>query len=316
MTDRPSAISPRFFHEYRDVEDYVNEYGFAQWKFNADIPDGINKKWFEAFLEWVKELSPIEQARVKELIKDKAIQQTLTPQFQSEKGIGKNWREVMKALNLRQFDVIAGDFLDPSPFASWQAILSEIRKEKRDTFTYQATIYVEDPYFMPCANEETDLLKELLAGMRGAKCYALHFITRDIYRARRRDYKEILEKDSTYPKNYEELDRELKKRFLSLLDNDRKLFIHLVDDSERKSGNYLVLHKRRVVGNLGTLRFEKGLKTTRQMEEAGTVSLKGHKEGKQFIETQIIKFAERLPTKANEKRPKQVTTFVVANTMH
>lgn len=324
MSERPFAISPRFFSDFRDIDDYVSEFGFSKWKFNSDLDDGKSRRWLQAFELWVQELSPIDQSRVRSYLSRRLIQQTLIPSLAANNSEKANWHQVVSELNTDSFETIVGDWMDPAPYQSWIQALPDIRASRRDTLHYCASedgicnllrpllkdspaLILLDPWFFPCKKNELRLLENLLREMIGSRCYELHIITRDIYRAVKKSYRSAIEGNESYPRNYEEFDASLCAHIQAYIGRDRRLQVHLVDDSSRR--DKLVLHKRMAVGSDGSLRFDKGFTITNQLEEAYTVERKNHIEDKAFLHTHVIRFGETSGAASHKKRPKTVTTF-------
>ncbi len=325
---KDSAISPRFFREFRDVDDFVNEYGFHQWRFNVDIPDGARRSWLEAFRAWVGELDVIEAARVNRLLELGRVQETLVAARTAGADDQMSWASRVKISDKKTFEFIVGDFVDPEPFEPWADALPRIRESRPGSFRYKATVhglcellrplfsvspavYIIDPYFFPCAGNEIEFLRKLLREIRGTSCFQVHVLTRDLYRANKAEYKKVIfEQSPPAPTDATSFSLRIQELFNEHVGPERSLHIHLVDDRPRGSQS-LRLHHRFVLGKSGGIRLDKGLTMTGDFEEAIVVARNDHSEKLRLYTDHVVQFENNLPVREGQKRPFSVASMIV-----
>ncbi len=321
-----SAISPQFFLEYRDIDDFVNEYGFHQWRFNFDVPYSDKKTWIDTFREWLNELGPVEKKKAISLLESGRIKETLIKPLVLNGNFANKWKENAALIHQEKVDFFVGDVVDPYPFELWTDILPSIRESRNGTLKFKATvsgivnllkpllisapsIYIVDPFFLPGSDKETELLRVILREISGSCCYRIHVITRDLFRSTHSDSvkKKIMSSNVAKPEQYYEL---LNRSFKDYLPSGRSVYVHLVDD-RLINPNSLLLHERFVINRYGALRFDKGLTMTERVEEACVVDRRTQLDKWTLYSSQVVSFDESLPLKDGHKRPVHVDTHII-----
>jgi len=313
---RPSAVSPQFFIESRDIDDFVSEFGPYSGRYVVRHPQG----WMKAFLNHLKDLSPIEQDRARayaERIKH-ALIDTRFPY-----GEDKSWAENVQALQSKvNFEYIVGDALDPAPFKCWVEALPDIRKSRQGSFEIRGAlseyleafnplllispaVYIVDAYFSPLNDDEEYILRAIFERIKGSRCFDVHIITRDVT---------SLSRDSERFMPRDELDDRFAKHYAQIIPKERNLFLHLVDD-RKKDCIHLRLHNRFFLTRFGALDFGPGLKLFNDAVpqiQGYVVQEKTHNNHKATYIDGVARHAERLPRLSHIAYPRCVSTIKVS----
>ena len=324
-----ALVSPRFYVELRDVDDFVDQFGFHRWRFVADIPYSAQESWSLSFQGWLENLLPVEASVVKRYLANGWILQALSQVRLKVDFVGSTWSENAAQLRSDAFDVCVGDGVDPGDKPGWPRALAQLRGTSRLHFDYFAIpkVFVElvsplvvaapitiivDPYALLVTESDFEVLSSLLTRLSGTRCFQLHVITRDWFKTKARNKEGRLhELSSCGVLNFDGWCEKIIERFRPTLPSGRNLFVHFVDDS-RKSKDLLEIHERYVLNRLGAIELSKGVTMTGREQKFTCVDRVSASEKFHCFEDQVVRFDERLPRKAGQKRPFAVRALKVS----
>lgn len=192
IKSRPVIIDPAFAIEWRDVDDFFNEFGPYNGRYVPCYPND----WPKRLRSHVQELDvpPVKRKRLETKISSQARLCTVVQNWEWDDS--KAWKDNLRKLDIQLNDaVVVGDALDPEPFHNWQEAVDEIRASRARSWLFNGTVseyqqlcaplllaspaaYLVDPYLNPFEFEVEQLLRNLLAMMQHSRCYSLEIIRR------------------------------------------------------------------------------------------------------------------------------------------
>lgn len=321
-----TIVSPAFALEWRDVDDFLGEFGPYNGRYVPRFP----KDWLEQLRHHLDEvdathLPPKERAALFERLRRELLHCTLPTNWAWD--AAKSWSEnLLSSTSSVAEDLIAGDALDPTPFKTWSQIAGEVKRTRNRTLNFNGLVssyvslckslllnapsaYLIDPYLDPFSGDFENLLLSFFDLIGGSKCYSIELITRrqacdDRNRMEPSDWMSDIE-----------IRQKLKDIYGTRLPKDRKLRVHLVQEA-RKDDEGLTLHDRFFLTNHGAINFGHGFKISRQtksMQNAFIVDRPHHETLKEVYINGVSRFEERLPKRASIPYPKYVTTVELSD---
>ncbi|CAN1528372.1 hypothetical protein MCEMIEM28_01335 [Burkholderiaceae bacterium] len=319
-----TIVSPTFAIEWRDVDDFLGEFGPYNGRYVPRFP----KDWLEQLRHHLDELDvnhlpPKERAALFERLRRELLHCTSPANWAWDPD--KSWSEnLLSASGLAADDLIAGDALDPTPFSTWSQIASDVKRTRNRTLNFNGLVssYVDlckplllnapsafliDPYLDPFSGAHRELLLSFLANLSGSKCYSIELIT---YQSACGNGNRPREEPPVWMTE-DEIQLELKETYRSYLPKDRQLRVHLVQTGRKHEGG-LALHDRFFLTNHGAINFGHGFKISNQtktMQNAFIVDKQHHETLKEVYINGVARFLERLPKRASITYPKSVSTI-------
>lgn len=258
--DRTVFVDPRFALEWRDIDDFLNEFG----PYNGRYIPGLPKNWVELFKSHLDDLG-LQPVKKQEYL-TKAWQKArlcIDPknwEWNDSKGWNQN---VQHHIPKERNPIVIGNALDPLPFLSWADGISEIRESGSTSWTFIGSVnsyyeicrpllvmspsaYLIDPYLDPFDSEVKKLIKYFLYLMSGSKCYSIEIV---------RSFDEKNKRFSRNSFDYESIRDELENQYGSFVPKKCSLKIHILKD---KRGNEISLHDRFFLTKVGAISFGHG----------------------------------------------------------
>lgn len=319
-----TIVSPAFALEWRDVDDFLGEFGPYNGRYVPRFP----KDWLDQLRHHLDEvdanhLPPKERAALFERLRRELLHCTSPTNWAWD--AAKSWSEnLLLASSSAADDLIAGDALDPTPFKTWAQIAGEIKRTRSRTLNFNGLVssyvslckplllnapsaFLIDPYLDPFSDDHIDLLLSFLSHLSGSKCYSIELIT---YQTICGNGNRSKEEPSVWMTE-DAIQSELKKIYGSFLPKDRQLRIHLVQTGRKHEGG-LTLHDRFFLTNHGAINFGHGFKISRQaksMQNAFIVDKNHHETLKEVYINGVARFTEGLPRRASVTYPKNVASI-------
>lgn len=291
MIKQPDAIiSPEFFIELRDLQDFIAEFGPFNGRYAADYP---SKEWLTKCLAHVSSLKPVEQLGAKRII-DQSLKHGLLQCSESNKSycFEKSWDDNARCLEMKNFNYMVGNCIeDPKPpFKRWVHALEDIRNNRRRRWNIRGTysdymeafrpmlvkapaIYIVDAYCCVLNDDIFTLMKGIFEEVKGSCCREVHVITRDWPQA-------------LGEKKLSEFEVSVKVTYEALLPKNLSLLIHLVDD-RKNDGQSLRLHTRYFLTRFGALDLGVGIKLLDHKNPQTPVTVVDENSHKQLVENYI-----------------------------
>jgi len=318
------VVSPNFPLEWRDVDDFLGEFG----PFNGRYVPRYPNDWVEKLRHHVadidsQKLPPLERAALFERLR-RELALCTTPVswvWDDSKSWGSNVQTVLNAI--REAKVV-GDALDPSPFENWSRLAADIKRSRFRSWAFHGLVseyahqcsplllnspaaYMIDPFLDPFAEACENLLLCFFDLIKGSKCYRVDLITRQsACGGRERSEPKTWMKES-------EIQDSLNRIYRQRVPKDRSLLVHLVQEAPPHQEG-LLMHDRFFMTMHGAINFGQGFMKVSQkqpMQNAFVVDKDHHAILKEMYINGVARFSEKLPKKTNTPYPKYVSTFVV-----
>lgn len=312
-------VSPTFPLEWRDVDDFLGEFG----PFNGRYVPRYPKDWIDNLRHHLEDidaqhLPPRERAALFERLRRELLLCTTSVKWEWDDS--KSWSSnVGDILGVNRDDMIVGDALDPSPYRSWGQAVGDIKRSRIRTLNFHGLVseyvnlcapllvnspggYLIDPYLDPFSAECENLLLSFFDLIKGSKCYRLELITRQSScgKRERSDPKTWMSKD--------EIQDGLKRIYRHRLPKDRSMVLHLVYEA-RSNEEGLTMHDRFFMTIHGAINFGHGFvasKKKQPIHNAFVVDKKHHELIKEIYINGVARHAESLPKSARAAYPKDV----------
>ena len=188
-------VDPRFAIEWRDIMDFLGEFGPFNGRYVPRYP--IN--WTSQVREHVDDLStdslgPVRKQAIIEKIR-RDLQLCSTP-INWEYLNSKTWSEnVRDALHGIDGSIVVGNALEPEPFLPWAAALEAVRQTRKRSWPFYGTVaeyldfcrplllnspsaYLIDCYLDPFSNVAENFLKSLFALVKCYRCDSIEINNR------------------------------------------------------------------------------------------------------------------------------------------
>jgi len=318
------VVSPSFPIEWRDVEDFLGEFGPFNGRYVPKYPNDWRKRLLD-HLEDIDshKLPPLARKALLERLSHEIKLCTIPVGWSWDDS--KSWgRNVQDALGGGSGAMVVGDALDPTPFKTWSQIAGEVKRTRIRTLNFNGLVssyvglckplllnapsaYFIDPYLDPFSEGHKDLLLSFLSQLGGSMCYSIELIT---YQTSCGNGNRSKEEPSVWMTE-EAIQLELKRIYGSYLPKDRLLRVHLVQTGRKHEGG-LSLHDRFFLTNHGAINFGHGFKISRQakpMQNAFIVDKAHHETLKEVYINGVARFTEGLPKRASMIYPKNVTSI-------
>ncbi len=318
------VVSPRFPLEWRDIDDFLGEFG----PFNGRYVPRYPNNWVEKLRHHLadidsKHLPPRERAALFERLRRELMLCT-TPvswSWDATKSWGRNVQDVLSAVPA---PTVVGDALDPSPYKSWAHVAGDIKRSRLRTWNFHGLVseyvnqcrpllvnspaaYMIDPYLDPFSDAFEYLLLSFLELIKGSRCYRLELITRQSACGSRE------QSDPKIWMNEIEIKDALNRIYGQRIPKDRALALHLVQEARlRQEG--LTMHDRFFMTIHGAINFGQGflvLSQRQPMQNAFVVDKDHHALLKEVYVNGVARYGEKLPKVANVAYPKGVTSIEV-----
>lgn len=321
--DAKVVVNPRFAIEWRDVSDFLAEFGPHNGRYVPRYPSD----WAAQLVDHVKnELAqePVRRAAILERLR-KGEGQLCTAPAQWPWEEAQSWAQnVELALHDEPSPIVVGDALDPSPFFAWSDAVDKIRETRRRSWPFHGTIkeyvdfcrpllvnspsaYLIDPYLDLFTDLAENLIRSLFAVAKGSRCYALEIITRRASCAR-----ELRPKDSP-PLSFREIEDRMMKTYRNWIPKDRTLKLHLVEEGP-SDADTLRLHDRFFMTTHGSIQFGQGFKSGNKklpQQNAFITERDHHAQLKRTYIDGVARHADRLPKALGVSYPVSVSTAAV-----
>lgn len=317
-------VSPSFPIEWRDVDDFLGEFG----PFNGRYVPRYPNDWIEKLRHHLsdidsKHLPPRERAALFERLRRELMLCT-TPvnwSWDPMKSWGQNIQDVLSAV---PDPTVVGDALDPSPYKNWAHVSGDIKRSRKRTWNFHGLVseyvnrctpllvnspaaYLIDPYLDPFSDAFENLLLSFFELIKGSRCYRLELITRQSA-CGGRDHSDA----KTWMSEVEIKDS-LNRIYRQRIPKDRALAIHLVQEAKlRQEG--LTMHDRFFMTIHGAINFGQGFLVISQrqpMQNAFVVDKEHHALLKEVYINGVARYGEKLPKLANVAYPKGVTSVEI-----
>jgi hypothetical protein len=315
------VVSPSFPLEWRDVDDFLGEFG----PFNGRYVPRYPNDWLERLRHHLADidshhLPPRERAALFERLR-REIMLCTTPvgwSWDDSKSWGRNVQDV---LDVAPYAKVVGDALDPSPYKNWAHVAGDIKRSRFRTWNFHGLVseyvnrcapllvnspaaYMIDPYLDPFSDACENLLLSFFDLIKGSKCYRLELITRQSACGRELSGPETR-------MNKSEIESSLKRIYGQRIPKDRSLVTHLVHDVSL-SEEGLTMHDRFFMTNYGAINFGQGFLVVSQkqpMQNAFVVDRDHHARLKEVYINGVARYFEKLPRVLNVAYPKGVTSI-------
>lgn len=316
------VVSPNFPLEWRDVDDFLGEFG----PFNGRYVPRYPNDWVEKLRHHVadidsKYLPPRERVALFERLR-REIMLCTTPVSWSWND-SKSWgHNVQSVSELSRAANVVGDALDPSPYKNWAHVAGDIKRTRFRTWHFYGLVseyinrcapllvnspagYMIDPYLDPFSDTCENLLLSFFDLIKGSRCYRLELITRQSACGGR---------DQSDPRTWmkqPEINDSLNGIYGQRIPRDRSLAIHLVEDV-RLGQEGLTMHDRFFMTIYGAVNFGQGFLVVNQkqpMQNAFVVDKDHHAILKKVYINGVARHAEKLPKVSNIAYPKGVISI-------
>lgn len=315
------VVSPSFPIEWRDVDDFLGEFG----PFNGRYVPRYPNDWLEKLRHHLddidlQKLPPRARAALFERLRREIMLCTIPVGWSWDDS--KSWeRNVEEALSGSRGSIVVGDALDPSPYKNWSHEVGNIKRTRSRTWHFRGLVsdyvslclpllvnspaaYLVDPYFDPLSEKFEHLLVSLFDAIKGSKCYRLGIIARQSACGNngKKDAEKIRLETS-------EIENSLKRIYGHRIPKDRSLVLYLVHES-KKDEQGLTMHDRFFLTNHGAISFGYGFEVANQnqsMRNAFVVDKNHHALLKEVYINGVARHSEKLPKVANVAYPKGVT---------
>ncbi len=316
------VISPSFPIEWRDVDDFLGEFG----PFNGRYVPRYPNDWLEKLRHHLADidtdhLPPRQRAALFERLR-REIMLCTTPvswSWDDSKTWGLNVQDV---LGVAPDTTVVGDALDPSPYENWAYSAGDIKRSRSRTWNFHGLVsdyvnqcepllvnspaaYMIDRYLNPFSDAFENLLLYFFNLIKGSRCYRLELITRQSSCGGRNQ-----SDPQTWMKESDIKDS-LERIYGKRIPKDRYLAIHLVQEA-RFGQEGLTMHDRFFMTKHGAINFGQGFLVVSQrqpMQNAFVVDKNHHSLLKEVYINGVARYSEKLPKISNLPYPKGVTTI-------
>lgn len=317
---RQVIIDPAFAIEWRDVDDFLNEFGPYNGRYVPCYPND----WAKRLHAHVQELGipPLKRKGLETKILSQARLCTVAHPWEWDDS--KAWKDNLRNLEIQLNDaVVVGDALDPAPFHNWQEVVDEIRATRARSWAFNGTIreyqelctplltaspaaYLVDPYLNPFELEAELLLRNLFEKMKGSRCYSLEII-------RRWPVNDISGSGGQAGvDDFKKIESELVRHYQGLTPKGCTFKIHCV--VEAKDGNALRLHDRFFLTKYGAINFGHGFRIVGKglpQQNAFVVDAEHHNHLKRTYIQGVAYFKDQHPQLRDVPLPRDVVTLTV-----
>ncbi len=320
MTKREQVIaSPNFPLEWRDVEDFLGEFG----PFNGRYVPRYPNDWRNRLITHLEEqnIPPLKRSALLERIR-REISLCTSPvlwSWDSSKSWGQN---ITDRLGLNHEAIVVGDAIDPSPYAHWAHAVSDIKQTRTRSWAFHGRVseytslctpllvnspaaYLIDRYLDPFSEAFENLLLAFFDLIKGSKCFQLHLITRQSACGSR-----VHSDRGTWMK-IDEIDKKIREIYGKRLPKDRSMVVHLVREA-RRGQKGLTMHDRFFMTKYGAINFGQGffvLEQTQPIQNAFVVEKPHHEYLKALYIDGVARHKEKLPKPSHVVYPEAVETL-------
>ncbi len=316
------VVSPAFPLEWRDVDDFLGEFG----PFNGRYVPRYPNDWLEKLRNHLanidsQHLPPLQRAALFERLRREIMLCTIPVSWPwvNTQSWGSNLQDVLGAAPDAK---VVGDALDPSPYKNWAHLAGDIKRSRYRTWNFHGLIseyvkqcapllvnspaaYMVDRYLDPFSDACENLLLSFFDLIKGSRCYQLNLITRQSVCGGR---------EQSDPKTWmkeSDIKDTLKRIYGQRIPKDRTLAIHLVQEALHGQEG-LRMHDRFFMTIHGAINFGQGFLVVRQkqpMQNAFVVDKDHHALLKEVYVNGVARYAEKLPKISAAAYPNRVTTI-------
>ena len=317
--ERRVIVDPTFPIEWRDVDDFLNEFGPYNGRYVPSYPND----WAKRLRAHVDELDlpPLKRHALLTKILGQAKLCTVNQNWEWDDG--KLWKENVGHLAADLGDaIVVGDAIDPHPFNSWQDVVDEIRSSRVRSWSFDGTVtdyqelcrplllaspaaYLVDPYLNPFDFETELLIRKLLDTIKGSRCYSVEIITR--WKTH-----DVMGKRTHTADAAKSLENDLAQHYQRLIPKGCTLKLHYV--VEARDTNALQLHDRFFLTKYGAINFGHGFRIVGKgapQINAFIVDAGHHNTLKQIYINGVAHCKEQLPRSRDVPKPRDVITLAV-----
>ena len=318
----PYIVSPFFPLEWRDVEDFLGEFGPYNGRYVPRYPHD----WEKMLRQHLEEMdtSPVKRAAHYEKLRREAALCTTPVDWAWD--ATKTWGRNVGALSDKTEQAnIVGDAVDPTPFQSWGDLTRDIKRSRCRSWSFHGSVsdyvrlitplllnsttaYLIDPYLDPCSTTFENLLLSLFQRMKGSKCYRLELITRQSACGNRK------KEDPKTWMSFGEIESSFQTIYSHALPKDRTLKLHLIEEIPARD-EFLKLHDRFFLTEHGAINFGQGFLMGKK--QAAMNAFLVDKPHHDFLKDQYINgvslYHDKRPIKKSVASPKNVISFEVGS---
>lgn len=323
-SSRTVLVDPRFAIEWRDIEDFLGEFG----PFNGRYVPRYPSNWTDQIRKYIEDLSLDSLGPVKKQAAIERIRREL-PLCSTPVGWGYDdslsWpANVNKILDQIRDFVIVGDALEPEPFLSWVDAIQDIRQNRKRSWPFHGTIseylyfcrplllnspaaYLVDCYLDPFSNVAENFIRSLFSSSKGSRCYSIEIITRRTSIGSAGTRPESKQRGET------NIEFEFKRIYQDIVPKDKNLKIHIVSE-DKVGSDTLRLHDRFFLTKYGSISFGQGFLFVDQkspQQNAFVTDSGHHKLLKQTYIDGVARYHEKLPKISGIPYPLNVESICI-----
>lgn len=318
------VVSPSFPIEWRDVDDFLGEFGPYNGRYVPRYPNN----WIERLRHHLDEidsqrLPPRARAALFERLRREIMLCTTPVAWPWDDT--KSWESnVQDSVSGSSYAMVVGDALDPSPYQNWASVVGEIKRSRSRTWSFHGLVseyvsrctpllvnspaaYMVDRYLDPFSDAFENLLISFFDAIKGSKCYRLELITRQSACGNR---------EHSDPKSWmkeSEIEQSIKRIYRHRIPKDKVMAVHLVQEA-RLGQEGLTMHDRFFLTIHGAINFGQGFLVVNQkqpMQNAFIVDKDHHAILKEVYINGVARHSERLPKISNIAYPRSVSSIEV-----
>jgi hypothetical protein len=315
-------VDPRFAIEWRDIEDFLAEFG----PFNGRYVPRYPNDWILQIKRHIDELSldtlgPIKKQTILERIRRELPLCSIPGSWSYVDCL--SWStNVHKAFDKLERLIVVGNALEPEPFLSWVDAIEVIRQTRKRSWPFHGSIseyldfcrplllcspaaYFIDCYLDPFSTVAENFIRSLFSVVKGSRCYSIELIIRRSaisLTKKRSDFMQLSDSD---------LQLEFERIYSGIVPKDRSLKIHIVTEG-KLGGNALRLHDRFFLTTHGSINFGQGFLFIDQKApqlNAYVVDSSHHKVLKHTFIDGVARHAEKLSKISGIPYPIAVTSI-------
>ena len=322
----PAAISPHFAIGWRDIYDFLGEFGPYKGRYVARYPEAWMGDLRERIGEFAAEkLGPVGLQALKRKFEELDLCLVREKKWGWEDS--KTWEgNARDAIASDAVSVIIGNALDPAPFGDWLSTLPRIRDTSRHSWLFRGRVsdyidairplllnspaaYFIDPYLDPLSDDCENLLLLIFDLIKGSKCYSIELMVRQCAFNKR----DVLSPKTWMPCT--EIERRLREIYSEKIPASRSLIVHLVEGGTYGSDD-MDNHDRFFLTRFGGINFGRGFMFSEskfRQRSAFVLDKDHHKAAWEIYSEGVARFHEAGPKKPTMPHPLSVETIKLSS---
>lgn len=267
---RGVLLDPSFAIEWRDIADFLNEFGPYNGRYVPSFPSD----WARRLKTHMEDLNLPPRKRLELMTKIAKEARLCTFPKDWAWDESKVWKENVGNLSVILGDsIVVGNALDPEPFHSWHDVVDDIRATRARSWIFKGSVseyqelcmpllqaspaaYLVDPYLDPFELNTELLLRGFFSKMKGSRCYSIEII-------RRWPMRVLLTDGSEGRRDRLSIERELTQSYQDLVPKGCTFKIHCVVEPrghDAQAEGALKLHDRFFLTKHGAINFGHGFR--------------------------------------------------------